>query len=250
MVTLPVPERLAPMKRAIEAYLQQTHADRELIVVIDQGTPDDRAAVVSAIEAFARPDIITVLADAPMTVGALRNISVDHATGDAICQWDDDDLHHPQRIAEQLAAPARGECVATLLQDVILYLPAERALYWTNWAATPATGHPGTLLCLRDAMPRYPEIGIRAHLNQDLILWEELQATQQVRTVANAPHLLVYVIHGTNLSPPEHLEMLRSELSISSGLLARREAALREGLRPFALDGVTANGSNGPAFTL
>jgi glycosyltransferase involved in cell wall biosynthesis len=250
MVTLPVPERLAPMRRAIEAYLQQTHADRELVIVVDQGTPTDRAAVASTVAAFDRPDIVMVLTEAPMTLGALRNLSVAHASGDAICQWDDDDLHHPSRIAEQLAAPAQGICVATLLQDVILYRSADRTLFWTNWAATPATGHPGTLLCLRDAMPRYPEAGLRAHLNQDLILWEVLQAKRQVRTVPDRPHLYVYVVHGTNLSPHDHLEMLRRDLAISRGLLKRREMMLRAGLQPFPLNGVRVEGSNGMAFTL
>lgn len=250
MVTLPVPERLAPLARAIEAYTRQTHPDRELIVVIDQGRRQDRDAAAAAIAASARADIVTVMPDEPMTLGALRNLSVARASGEAICQWDDDDLHHPRRIAEQLAAPARGECVATLLQEVMLYDTAGRALHWTNWAATPATAHPGTLLCLRDAMQRYPEIGPAARLNEDLALLEALRAKHEVRALAGAPHLYVYVTHGDNISPPHHLEMLRDRLSISSGLLRRRETTLREGLRPFGLDGVTVQGSNGPAFRL
>ncbi len=250
MVTLPVPERLTPMARAIQAYLQQTHPDRELIVVIDQGRPADRAAAASTIAAFARDDIIVVLPDAPMTLGALRNLSVAHASGDAVCQWDDDDLHHPRRIEEQLAAPAAGACAATLLQDVMLYRAADHALYWTNWAATPATGHPGTLLSLRACMPRYPETGPLARLSEDLTLLEMLRSNHEVHALAGAPHLYVYVTHGANISPPDHLAMLKRELSISQRLLQRREAALREGLEPFGLDGVTVEGSNGPAFIL
>lgn len=250
MVTLPVPERLASLTRAIEAYTQQTHHDRELVVVIDQGSPRDRDAAASIVAAFSRADISIVMPDGPMTLGALRNLSVAHASGDVICQWDDDDLHHPRRIEEQLAAPARGECAATLLQDVMLYDRPGHALYWTNWAATPATVHPGTLLCLRSAMQRYPETGPNARLNEDLALLGTLRAKHDVRALTGAPHLYVYVTHGANISSSDHLQMLRDRLSISRGLLRRREPVLREGLRPFALDGVTVQGSNGPAFKL
>lgn len=252
MVTLPVPERLAPMTRAIQAYLDQTHPDRELVVVIDQGSARDRAAAASAVATFAREDIIAFLPDAPMTLGALRNLSVSRASGDAICQWDDDDLHHPRRIAEQLAAPARGDCAATLLQDVMLYDAAERALYWTNWTATPATVHPGTLLCLSACMPRYPETGPIAERGEDLALLQSLQASQDVRALADTPHLYVYVAHGANVSPPDHLAMLKRELSISRGLLLRREPVLRDGLAAFDFgpDAVSVKGSNGRAFSL
>ncbi len=44
------------------------------------------------------------------TRSALRHASMDLATGDVLCQWDDDDLHHPQRVARQPGAdtaPAR-----------------------------------------------------------------------------------------------------------------------------------------------
>jgi glycosyltransferase involved in cell wall biosynthesis len=250
MVTSPVPERLEAMTGAVEAYTRQTHPDRELIVVIDNGEQRHRDAVAAAIARFGRSDMKVVMADRQMKLGALRNLSVDQASGEYLCQWDDDDLHHPQRIAAQLAGPARGDCAATIMRDLMLYDQPARKLYWTNWAATPATGHPGTVLCLRTAMPRYPEEGPDAHGSEDRALLEALCEKHKVDGVGGAAHLYVYVTHGLNISPPAQLAMLRDELSISRGLLQRREAALREGLRPFALEGVTVEGSNGPAFTL
>jgi len=250
MVTSPRPERLEAMTGAVEAYTRQTHPDRELIVVIDNGEQRHRDAVAAAIAGFERRDIIVVMADRPMKLGGLRNLSVDHSSGEVLCQWDDDDMHHPQRVARQLAAPARGDCSATLLQDLMLYDRPARKLYWTNWAATPATGHPGTLLCLRNAIQRYPEDGPDAHGSEDMAQLVALREKHAVDVVAGAPHLFVYVTHGLNISPPAHLTMLRDELSISRGLLQRREAALREGLSAFALEGLTVEGSNGPAFTL
>lgn len=250
MVTMPVPDRLEPMKCAIDAYARQTYANRELIIVMDQGRSQDRHAAMEAINAFSRDDITVLAPTEKLTLGALRNLTVEMARGDVLCQWDDDDLHHPCRIAEQIAAPLRGDCAATFLQEVMLYDRPAHSLYWTNWAATPATAHPGTLLCIRNAMQRYPESGPDALLNEDLVLLQNLRAKHGMLALPGAPHLYVYVTHGTNISPPAHLEMLRDRLSISRALLQRREASLRKELSGFALEGVEVVGSNGPVFTL
>jgi hypothetical protein len=82
----------------------------------------------------------------------------------------------------------------------------------------------------------------------DLLL--RLRAGREVFRQAMEPHLYVYVTHGANSSPSDHHARLAGELSISRGLLQRRETLLREGLRPFGLDGVGVEGPNGRAFTL
>ena len=64
--------------------------------------------------------------------------------------------------------------------------------------------------------------------------------------------LYVYVSHGQNSWPEDHHRMLAEKLSLSKGLLMRREAKLREGLEPFSdfLDAAIVCGSNGLAFAL
>jgi hypothetical protein len=46
--------------------------------------------------------------------------------------------------------------------------------------------------------------------------------------------------------------MIADQLAVSRGLLSRREAALRQGLAPFAFGpgNVTVEGSNGTGFTM
>ena len=248
MVTLP--ERHGRMVRALKAWDEQTHADRELIVVVDPGPPEAHAAAVAAISRFDDSRIRLVIPDTALTLGALRNLAVDHAAGDVFCVWDDDDLHHPQRLARQLAALTEADCEAAVLQDVMLYGEGPRILHWMNWAATPAGGHPGTLLCRRAAMPRYTESGPTARLGEDLDLLLRIKARHPVCQQAMAPHLCVYVTHGANSWPSDHHARLASSLAISKGLLQRREPALREGLEPFGLKGVSVHGSNGYAFTI
>ncbi len=244
MVTRGTAPRLPMLARAIAGFACQTHAARELVIVADAG------ADVGAVErlAAAAGTVRVVTAEPGVTLGALRNRSVASARGNVVCQWDDDDLHHPERIARQLAA--MGAAGACALSEVMLLDSPARVLRWANWAATPAGGHPGTLMARRERMPAYPEAGPQASLGEDLAMWQALAAAGPVGRLGGMPHLYVYVSHGRNSWPAVHHAMLADRLALSRGLLRRREQAIRAGLAPFGLAGMSVEGANGPAFTL
>jgi glycosyltransferase involved in cell wall biosynthesis len=199
-----------------------------------------------------REDIRLHLSPSDLRLGALRNLAVATAVGDVICQWDDDDLYHPQRLERQFAVLKSGGHQAAYLQEVMQYFPDRQALYLTNWRATPAGGHPGTLMARRAAVPDYPETGERADRGEDLDVALALKARGGVGTLGGEPHLHLYVSHGGNIWDGDHHAMLARELSVSVALLRRREPGLRDGLTPFALpaDSIDVTGNNGIAFRL
>jgi glycosyltransferase involved in cell wall biosynthesis len=252
MVTMPAPHRLWPLKRSLAAYCAQSHARRELIVVHDDGDAADRAAIRRAIDELEREDIRLVTRPGQLTLGALRNISWLEARGDFVCQWDDDDLYHPERLARQLDALDGSAALATCLRESMQYVPASRRLYLTNWAATPAAAKPGSLMCRRSLSVAYPEDGPDARLGEDLAILARIRRMGDVHCQANAPHLYVYVSHGHNICGEPHHRMIAERLAVSKGLLRRREAALRSGLAPFAFGpgDVVVEGRNGAAFRI
>jgi glycosyltransferase involved in cell wall biosynthesis len=248
MVTRGDAARMPMVARAIADYAAQTHAERELVIVTDHSVNGALAALIAQ---TGRDDIRLVATEETLTLGALRNLSIAAARGEFVCQWDDDDLHHPRRIESQLAALKEVKSDAVLLTDVLLLDTAASELRWTNWAATPGGVHPGTLLCRRAAALAYPEEGPAASLGEDLAALLALEERASVFRLAGAPHLYVYVAHGANSWPSAHHVMLSATLSISSGLLRRRERALREGLAPLAiLPGTRVTGPNGLGFVL
>ncbi|HLJ22355.1 MAG TPA: glycosyltransferase family A protein [Stellaceae bacterium] len=252
MVTLAVPNRLPHLKRSIACYAQQTHRNKELVIVADAGDPGTKAAIAAHVSSLGRDDISIVDVPGTLSVGALRNISMASARGPVVCQWDDDDLCHPQRIEQQLLALLGSGSQGVCLEETMLFFTDSRTLYCTNWHATPVRSVPGTLMCWTSAPIRYHETGPGCRHGEDTVVALELQRLGGLHALADVPHLYVYVCHGANSWASDHHRMLVDRLAISRGLLSRREASLRGGLAPydFGTGTVTVQGGNGPAFVL
>src|SRR5436190_287881 len=94
--------RVNLLGRAVRCFLEQSHARRELLIVFDA----DDAATRQYVGALADVRIrgIEVAASPRRALGSLRNLAVAEARGQYVCQWDDDDWYHPDRLAVQLSA--------------------------------------------------------------------------------------------------------------------------------------------------
>ncbi|HEY3732113.1 MAG TPA: glycosyltransferase family A protein [Steroidobacteraceae bacterium] len=241
MVTRGTPERLPAVATAITCFQKQTYANVELIIVTDATDPDAPHPVPALVDSMGAVGVRTAVVGHGMTLGALRNLSVHLSSGAFLCQWDDDDLHHPERVTEQMARLTNSDAKAVLLQDVLQYYPVTKRLWWTNWHATEASAHPGTLLCSRDADISYPEAGDESRRGEDLAVARRLIAKGELATLADQPHLYVYISHGKNTYDMEHHQMLSDRLSVSRGRIVRREFQLRSQLAAFgsALDGAS-----------
>jgi glycosyltransferase involved in cell wall biosynthesis len=252
MVTLAVPERLDFLRRSVGDYCRQTHCRKELVIVLDSGAPETKTAIGEHVASLRRNDIRIVDPRRKLSLGALRNIARESTRGDIHCQWDDDDLHHPERLERQLDYLLQAGCEAVCLQETMQFFPRARALYCTNWRASPPRSNPCTLMCRRSAPIRYPESGAESRVGEDVAVVRQLLEQEACRFLADAPHLYVYVSHGNNFLNGDHHRMLAMRLGISRGLLRRRETQLREGLRPFEFgpEPITVQGNNGVAFTL
>ena len=238
------------LARSIDGFRRQTHPERELVIVLNGGDGAVARRICDHVTALADPAIRIVEPPGVLPLGALRNASVAAARGEIVCQWDDDDIYHPERLARQLAA--LGEADAVFLREVMQFYPHERMLYCTSWQATEAKAFPGSLMCRVSAGILYPECGDEARLGEDSVVARTLAETCRVEMLTGAPHLYVYVSHGRNSWPDEHHRMLASRLALSRGLLVRREAELRAGMAPLDLGPgeVVVHGYNGAAFTL
>ena len=251
MVTLPVPRRLPYFRASVADYCRQSWPPRELVVVMDDGDPATRAAMVGHLASLGRDDIRVVDGPGTGSLGALRNASIGNARGEFVCQWDDDDRHHPERLAAQIEALQRHALAAVCLEEVFQFVEETRSLHLVSFRATRERSLPGTLLALRAAAPRYPEDGISANKGEDSAGLRHLSARAAVAAIAGMPHLYVYVSHGANIWGPEHHRMIAERLSVSRASVRMHERAWRDGLAAFAFEpGIAVRGRDGEAFEL
>ena len=96
-VVIPTYNRAALLMEAIESALAQSYRDLE-VLVCDDGSTDDTAARVKALDARVRYERLTHTG----RPGSPRNRGIEAARGELIAFLDDDDLWDPDKLARQI----------------------------------------------------------------------------------------------------------------------------------------------------
>jgi glycosyltransferase involved in cell wall biosynthesis len=191
MVTRGDPHRV---RHSIRGFLKQSVKSKELIIVTDI-----QPQIVLMIRAEHASDNIRWIFVEPtrkLTLGELRNLSLDSASGQFIAQWDDDDLYDPSRLEHQIQMIKQSNSTACMLSRWTVWWPSKKRLFISHQRAWE-----GTLVCARSEMPRYPAMSKA----EDTALIKELMAQHKV-VLLDAPRLYVYVIHGANTWHDAHFE--------------------------------------------
>ena len=137
-------ERLRLARQAVECFLLQTWPNKQLIIV--NGVPDLNG-VRQTVTNRVHPWIVEEHVPAGMTVGTMRNMALEFASGEWIMQWDDDDWSHPLRIAYQMGHRRDDLSIPVLLRFQIRFDSDNGTAYIHD---DPA-GIPGTILFCRRA---------------------------------------------------------------------------------------------------
>ncbi len=166
-------------------------------------------------------------------LGTLRNLAVSAARGRYVCQWDDDDWYHPDRLSEQLAAireSGRPACV--LSRWTCVDAESHRAYI------SPHRAWEGSLLVEREQMVAYPDL---AHGEDTVAI--DLLAERQKLCMLDRPDLYLYTFHNANTWGRSHWTRLLDRSTVvpwsesedllrrtGSDLISTRGSALREHL--------------------
>lgn len=215
MVTRGTADRFEMIKRSVHCYLTQTYPNRELVLVPDLPPESDLNALSSYLDSLSRPDIRCVVPPRKLSLGALRNLSVQSAQGSLICQWDDDDIFHSRRLDAQVQALQSDGADAVYLREVFHFFSQTREMFWTDWGLTKLTCHPATLLAEKGKMAVYPEVGDESSRGEDTLVLRKLQSAGRTRVLSAPASLYVYVFHGTNTMQYEHHRFLAIRFSVS-----------------------------------
>lgn len=202
--------RLDCIKLSVKCYLNQTYSKKHLLI-LSQGSSGNNQHIESYIKELNRSDIQFYVAPENLTLGCLRNTSVEIATGEVICQWDDDDLYHPERLMTQFnALRNNSRNVASLYCDFLKYFKNTSELYWCDWSINTTPSHRylcGTVMFYKEMFGRfpmfYPDCGAQCHVEEDLNVLEKLMLKGDIAPVL-CGHQYIYVYHGNNTYDLDH----------------------------------------------
>jgi predicted O-methyltransferase YrrM len=178
---------------AIHYFLRQDYEPKELVIV------DDGAdSVEDLVPADSR--IRYVRLDHKLTVGAKRNLACEHARGQVVIHWDDDDWHAPDRIRTQVGVLVRERADLCGLNPVFFLDPAAgRAWRYLYPPQEKFWVHGGTF-CYRRSFwedHRFADIDVG---EDNQFIWSAPPA--RMIAVPDST-VLVALIHPGNVSPKE-----------------------------------------------
>ncbi|MEO1023857.1 MAG: glycosyltransferase family A protein, partial [Bacteroidota bacterium] len=182
-------------KRAVQCFKNQTYTNTELVVLDDgeqdysiifEGIPEERLIYMRIPK---NPDNV---------LGALRNQTLDVATGDYLVQWDDDDWYHPTRIEHQVNVLNEGND-ACCLQSALMHLDDPEFID-QPYKGVLKHGVPGSIMHRRSDTIRYPETK-RA---EDTVYLNEWRALRYKKLDESLSYLFIRCFHGSNTWEKEH----------------------------------------------
>jgi len=186
------------LERSIACFCAQTYPNKELLIVFRENNPGIKAAAGKNMH----PGIkyIEVADEDCDTLGDLRNVSVQHAAGEYICVWDDDDWYPDNRLSLQMRGIRESQKDACILLHCIMYDMVGRQAY-----VSPLMPWEGSLMCRRAILAdklRYASM----QRGEDTDLVAKLMWSNCIYPVI-LPVLYIYVYHGNNISGASHFNM-------------------------------------------
>lgn len=179
---------------AIDLFTRQDYPSRELIVVDDGEDPvEDLVRGAEGVRYFRLPG--------RRSIGAKRNFAAEHARGEIIAHWDDDDWYAPDRLRYQVGPITAGLADITGL-DSGWVLDATTGSFWTagtNLHRRMFVGnvHGGTLVFHRQLLSsgvKYPDVSLA---EDAWFLQMSLRNGSRLQRLSN-PGVFVYVRHRRN----------------------------------------------------
>jgi glycosyltransferase involved in cell wall biosynthesis len=201
------------LKRAIAYFLAQTYEEKELIIVSREKDPEYESIVNGYPGSMVRYAGLGVSPD--MTLGELRNISIEMSGGSYFCIWDDDDWYHHRRLEVQYEETARSCKKGSILAYCIQYNEQTDRAFISDPIFLP-----GSILCDKECMTNgilYPSLNTA----EDTIFLKGLIQANFLFPIIN-PTLYIYRYHGGNtVSLKQFGNLSASELSSALSLMVK-----------------------------
>jgi glycosyltransferase involved in cell wall biosynthesis len=183
------------LTNAINYFLAQTYPNKELVIISSKQDP--AYAEITAPYEKSNVRYYGLPSGEGLSLGELRNISLEKAAGEYFCVWDDDDWYHCRRLEIEMQELIRSGKKGVVLAYCIIYdkVSGEASL------SKPTTILP-SMLCQKSVISAdllYPA----RDRNEDTVFAFRLFRKNLIFPMIH-PVLYIYVHHGSNTWGPEH----------------------------------------------
>ena len=187
---------------SIAGFSRQSCPDKELVIVHD-GTNRFHSDISNIVDRYRDCEIRMYQQRPGLSLGVLRNISIQHARHPLVCQWDDDDYYHPERLARQLACLRESGSDFCFLTDQLHLFTQQRYLFWDDWSVENYPGNliQGTIFGKKALIGEYPDVRIGEDTE---ITFRLINAGYKIAQLAEFGWLYIYTYNGDNAWDLEH----------------------------------------------
>lgn len=204
------------LKRAITCFTAQSYPQKELIIVYENDDADTIFFIKSS-ELLLRNDIrlICVNAFPKISLGELRNLGIAAGRGEYICQWDDDDWYHKDRLTDQYNVLLDNDLGGSIMTQWLVFNAIENKAYISNTRVWE-----GSILCRKSILQSKPYED--KSIGEDTPTIDYLVSNDCLYFMKGVPGIYIYVYHGGNTWDYEHWNCIfecSTELSYGDALV-------------------------------
>ena len=205
---MPTCDRFSLAQRAVECFRKQTYPNKELVIV-DDSVDEDLGRWIGSLH-DSRIRHVGVRGEEKKLLGVLRNVTLQHARGEYIALWDDDDLSHPDRVTLQMQLMFTLGADGAFLNSETLWWPARKWL--VEMERNPCNLRPfeipchfweNTMVLRKDKIEEWPNI----EKSVDGTLCARILPKMDVVS-CSTPGLYLRLLHGKNLWDEDHFRSL------------------------------------------
>lgn len=185
------------LQRVINCFRNQSYRYKQLVIVYEES--DELTVGFLHGQIWEESIKLVKVSDKPvkLPLGKLRNLSLEEADGDYVCQWDDDDWYDPDRLSIQMEAILKADRPASILFQWVVFDAVASKAYLSGrrlWE--------GSILCRKDILLNrpYPEIS----KGEDTEVIESLVRKNLLTVIHDMPELYIYIYHGANTWEQDH----------------------------------------------
>ncbi|HEU5292938.1 MAG TPA: glycosyltransferase family 2 protein [Cyclobacteriaceae bacterium] len=181
--------RMLHLKNSIRCFQGQSYPNKELIIVY-QGASKSITDFIKRESKRIKIKPVFLPRKPKLSLGELRNISIENASGDYVCTWDDDDWYHTDRLKIQVAGVLNNRHAASILNYIFIFDKSNKQAYFSKQRLWE-----GSILYRRDIYPaiKYPP----RSKSEDAIFVYDIIRHRNIFPIVH-PGLYIYVFHGMN----------------------------------------------------